>query len=71
MTLEAITTQIAERCHCDIVLDAFILSQTLFKDVSWLGAGTTKAAVEQRHVLFLEDGGPAYLRKLFTQVFTA
>src|SRR6266404_4050042 len=23
MTLEAITTQIAERCHCDIVLDAF------------------------------------------------
>jgi hypothetical protein len=57
--------------NSDIVLDSFILSRTLFKDVSWLGAGTTKAAVEQRHVLFLEDGGPAYLRKLFTQVFTA
>ena len=57
--------------NTDIILDAFILSRTAFKDVSWLGAGTKKATVEERHVLFLEDGGPAYLRKLFTQVFTA
>lgn len=45
-------------------LEAFILSATKFTDLVNLGS-TEKAELEQRHVLFMEDGATVYLKKLF------
>jgi len=45
-------------------LEAFILSPTKFTDLLNLGS-TEKAELEQRHVLFMEDGATVYLKKLF------
>ncbi|CAN7549979.1 hypothetical protein LJR255_003907 [Pararhizobium sp. LjRoot255] len=46
-----------------ITLNAFILSISLFKDLLNV-SGTAKADLEQQNLLFMEDGGPAYLEKL-------
>lgn len=48
-------------------LEAFILSATKFTDLVNLGS-TEKAELEQRHVLFMEDGADVYLGKLFEQL---
>lgn len=48
-------------------LEAFILSATKFTDLVNLGS-TEKAELEQRHVLFMEDGATTYLKKLFEQL---
>jgi hypothetical protein len=47
-----------------ISLSAFILSLTTFNDLLNLMGSTTKSDLEDRNVLFLDDGGPAYLEKL-------
>jgi hypothetical protein len=44
------------------------LSWTPFKQVSWISPGVTKQNVQDRNVLFLEDGGSIYLQQLFTKV---
>lgn len=46
-----------------LVLNAFILSMTKFVDL--LNHGNTKTELEARHVLFMEDGGSNYLKKMF------
>ena len=51
-----------------IVLNSFILSWTPFNQVSWISPGVTKQNVQDRNVLFLEDGGSIYLQQLFTKV---
>lgn len=48
-------------------LEAFILSATKFTDLLNLGS-TKKVELEQRHVLFMEDGATTYLKKLFEQL---
>ena len=52
-----------------IVLNSFILSWTPYNQVSWISSGVTKQSVQDRNVLFLEDGGNAYLKQLFSKVF--
>jgi hypothetical protein len=47
-----------------ISLSAFILSVTTFNDLLNVIGSTTKSDLENRNVLFLDDGGPAYLEKL-------
>jgi len=53
----------------EIVLNSFILSRTPFSQISWMGAGVTKQEVQDRNVLFLEDGGSVYLQQLFSKLF--
>jgi hypothetical protein len=52
-----------------IVLNSFILSRTPFSQISWMGASVTKQEVQDRNVLFLEDGGSVYLQQLFSKLF--
>ena len=59
-TLEA---DLAKPGEPPLVLNAFILSPTKF--ASLLNHGNTKAELEDRHVLFMEDGGSTYLKKMF------
>ena len=51
-----------------ISLSAFILSITTFNDLLNVMGTTTKSDLEDRNVLFLDDGGPAYLEKLLGKV---
>lgn len=48
-----------------LVLNAFILSPTKFSDLLNVGDPARKADLESCHVLFMEEGGTAYLKKLF------
>ena len=51
-----------------LVLNAFVLSPTKFSDLLNVGDPTQKAELENRHVLFMEDGGKTYLNKLFAKL---
>ncbi|GAC1611155.1 MAG: hypothetical protein NVS3B3_21670 [Aquirhabdus sp.] len=51
-----------------LALNAFILSATKFKELLNVGDVTTKTELEDRNVLFMEDGGNAYLKKMFLQI---
>lgn len=46
-----------------LTLNAFILSVTKFSDL--LNTTYSQGDLEQRNVLFMDDGGPVYLRKMF------
>lgn len=50
------------------MLNAFILSSTNFSDLLNVGSATNKTELEDRHVLFMEDGGNHYLRKMFARL---
>ena len=49
-----------------LILESFILSATPFADLLW--SGQTQAALEERNILFLSDGGNVYLPKLFKRI---
>jgi hypothetical protein len=51
-----------------LILNAFVLSPTKFSDLLNVGDPTQKAELEKKHVLFMEDGGQAYLNKLFAKL---
>lgn len=51
-----------------LTLNAFVLSPTKFSDLLNVGDPTQKAELEKKHVLFMEDGGQAYLNKLFAKL---
>jgi len=59
--IKQIESQLEDRT---ISLSAFILSLTTFNDLLNVMGSTTKSDLEDRNVLFLDDGGPAYLEKL-------
>jgi len=46
-----------------LTLNAFIVSVTAFADL--LNVTVKKSELEERNVLFMEDGGAAYLKKMF------
>ena len=50
-----------------ISLNSFILSVTTFNDMLNVMGTTTKSDLENRNVLFMDDGGPQYLGKLLTK----
>ncbi|MCL6249153.1 DEAD/DEAH box helicase family protein [Acinetobacter sp. ANC 4945] len=49
----------------DVVLNSFILSPTKYAQLQW---GIDKQELEDKHVLFMEDGGNSYLRKMFDRI---
>jgi len=51
-----------------LTLNAFVLSPTKFSDLLNVGDPTQKGELENRHVLFMEDGGQSYLDKLFARL---
>lgn len=50
-----------------ISLNSFILSVTTFNDLLNVTGSTTKSDLEDRNVLFMDDGGPIYLDKLLAK----
>ncbi|OYU74963.1 MAG: type III restriction endonuclease subunit R, partial [Alphaproteobacteria bacterium PA3] len=52
----------------DLILNAFILSYTRYSDLLNVGSAGSRAQLEERHVLFMDDGRDAYLSKLFQLV---
>jgi hypothetical protein len=50
----------------NLVLNAFILSKTKFADI--LNKNCTVQDLEDRHVLFMEHGGDAYLPMMFRKM---
>ena len=53
-----------------LVLNAFILSFTPHSDLLNIGAAGSKAELEDRNVLFMDDGRDVYLKKIF-EIITA
>lgn len=51
-----------------LILNAFILSPTKFADLLNVGDKKTKSDLEEKHVLFMEDGADKYLPKLFQRI---
>lgn len=51
-----------------LILNAFVLSPTKFSDLLNVGDPTKKTELENKHVLFMEDGGKVYLSKLFAEL---
>ena len=50
----------------DLILSAFIVSETLHS--SLLNVSEPKEKLEERNILFMEDTGPVYLKKLFNKM---
>lgn len=53
-----------------ISLNSFILSVTTFNDLLNVMGTTSKSDLEDHNVLFMDDGGPAYLGKLLTKALS-
>ena len=64
-TLEADLQKHAKPEDGKLTLNAFILSPSKFADLINVGDPAKKAELEDRHVLFMEDGPQAYLTKMF------
>lgn len=67
-TLEADLQKQAKPGDAKLTLNAFILSPTKFADLLNVGDPAKKKELEERHVLFMEDGAQAYLKKMFTRI---
>ncbi|HQN47659.1 MAG TPA: type III restriction endonuclease subunit R, partial [Rugosibacter sp.] len=67
-TLESTLTAQAKEGEAPLVLNAFVLSPTKFSDLLNVGDPAKKKYLEDRHVLFMEDGGNTYLTELFTRI---
>jgi hypothetical protein len=65
-TLETTLAGQAKTGAPPLVLNAFVLSPTKFSDLLNVGDSTKKTDLESRHVLFMEDGGNGYLKKMFS-----
>jgi hypothetical protein len=65
-TLETALVAQAKQGEPPLVLNAFVLSPTKFADLLNVGDPTKKADLENRHVLFMEDGGHSYLKRMFS-----
>lgn len=50
------------------MLNAFVLSPTKFSDLFNVGDPTKKQELEERHILFMEDGRDKYLGGKFGQI---
>jgi hypothetical protein len=51
-----------------LTLNAFILSSTAFTDLLNVGGLKRKSELEDRNVLFMEDGAGVYLAKMFNRI---
>jgi hypothetical protein len=53
-----------------LTLNAFVLSPTKFSDLLNVGDSAKKLELENKHVLFMEDGGDIYLEKMFSRILS-
>jgi hypothetical protein len=67
-TLEADLKKQSKPGDAKLTLNAFILSPTKFTDLLNVGDPAKKVELEDRHVLFMEDGAQAYLKKMFGRI---
>jgi hypothetical protein len=67
-TLEATLNKQAKAGEPRLVLNAFVLSPTKFSDLLNVGDPAKKQELEDRHVLFMEDGRDKYLRGMFARI---
>lgn len=67
-TLESTLAAQAKPGDSPLTLNAFVLSPTKFTDLLNVGDPARKAELEDRHVLFMEDGGTSYLTKMFARI---
>lgn len=67
-TIEATLEKQAGPGEPRLILNAFVLSPTKFSDLLNVGDLTKKAELEDKHVLFMADGGDYYLTRLFDRL---
>jgi hypothetical protein len=67
-TLEATLNKQAKAGEPRFVLNAFVLSPTKFSDLLNVGDPAKKQELEDRHVLFMEDGPDRYLSNMFVRI---
>jgi hypothetical protein len=67
-TLERTLASQAKAGEPPFILNSFIISPTNFTDLLNLGDSAEKSELENRHVLFMEEGGSSYLSKLFAKL---
>lgn len=70
-TLESTLASQAKPGEPPLVLNAFVLSATRFADLLNVGDPAKKIELEDRHVLFMEEGGASYLEKMFARMGSA
>ena len=66
--LEATLNKQAKAGEPRLVLNAFVLSPTKFSDLLNVGDPAKKQELEDRHVLFMEDGRDKYLSGMFARI---
>lgn len=66
--LERKLAEQAVQDESELILNAFILSPTKFSDLLNIGNRIQKADLEDKNVLFMEDGPKTYLKKLFSKI---
>lgn len=49
----------------DVILNSFILSPTKYVQLQW---NVNKQDLEDKHVIFMEDGGNSYIKKMFDRI---
>ncbi|WP_340162754.1 DEAD/DEAH box helicase family protein [Vreelandella boliviensis] len=67
-TLESTLAAQAKAGEPPLTLNAFVLSPTKFSDLLNVGDPTQKTELENRHVLFMEEGVSSYLKKMFDRI---
>ena len=66
--VKTLETTLAKQGEPPFILNAFILSATKFGDLFDVWGPVEKAALEDRNVLFMEDGCESYLGKMFAKL---
>lgn len=66
--LERKLAEQAVQDEAELILNAFILSPTKFSDLLNIGNRIQKTDLEDKNVLFMEDGPKTYLKKLFSKI---
>lgn len=66
--IEADLTKQAAAGEPALTLNAFVLSPTKYADLLNVGDKVKKQELEDKHILFMEDGGSSYLKKMFDRI---
>ena len=66
--IEADLTRQAAAGEPALTLNAFVLSPTKYADLLNVGDEVKKQELENKHVLFMDDGGNSYLKKMFDRI---
>ena len=66
--IEADLAKQAEPSEPALTLNAFVLSPTKYTDLLNVGDKIKKQELEDRHILFMEDGGDSYLEKMISRI---